>query len=588
MFVKFDKLEHKKTLLEIAIVTVVLLIALFVGFYDADNLTHPLHGDLLIEGNAVFNIHNHIPFEVDGKLQWIDERSYYFYVSPLNYYFKALFWNNSRNYIDNSTPPVVWGVLFTYLMTYFFARRYFGQKVATTALFLMALSSYWYNYVIRSLYCPWAFLPGITILVYWLYLSFHKTGRFKLMLLAGFLAGLAFYFVTWPFVIFVIPSIFLLIFFFPFQKNAIAKRFLGFLIFIGVFAFIVAAKELIFNMTGLRYKGDASGVETFCQIFFQGRWNDEKIAGAFSLINVIKKAGLNFISVLRMIFIPTDIYPGGNLVFVKPLDVVLPLMTPLVTASLVPGMIWMFIKKNKDCVFKILPFVVVVTVCMLSGMLAAPAPRYLLTIFPFVYIIAAYVIVGIYEYVKNDLRRKQLFIAFVSCFILFNAKETFSDYMGKVLPIYFKFEYNCYNSIQWPFDDLKKFLNDKREDYDIVVIPNNFTPQMISFFRLWPWFVQVDGKPPVKVLASYDGVRKGLAYLRQARFKKMLIIANTYNRLLNDEICPGWSNLVPFDKTAITEPETKILFPQAKFIKYVGCKQYPNMLALFEVEGPIK
>ena len=41
---------------------------------------------------------------------------------------------------------------------------------------------------------------------------------------------------------------------------------------------------------------------------------------------------------------------------------------------------------------------------------------------------------------------------------------------------------------------------------------------------------------------------------------------------------------MPYDKTALTATEVKELLPEAKLLKYVGCINYPEMLALFETE----
>ena len=138
--------------------------------------------------------------------------------------------------------------------------------------------------------------------------------------------------------------------------------------------------------------------------------------------------------------------------------------------------------------------------------------------------------------------------------------------------------------IQWPFESLKTFLDENKGDYDLIVIPNNFTSQMITYLRLWPWLVQVDGHPAAKAIASYSLFLKGLPFLRAEQYPNVLIITNVYNSLLNDEICPGWPNLMPYDKTALTPNDVEALFPQAKFLRYAGCTVYSQMLALYEVD----
>lgn len=603
-------LKDYELIVELVLLVIIVLIALYVGFYDSENLTHPLHGDLVLTGNTAYNIHNNIPYMVNGSLQWLDERVHYFYVSPLGFYYAALFWDNSRDYIPNLILPNILLVIFSYLVVYLFVRRYFGRNIALLGIFLMSLSTYWYNYVVRSLYIPWVALPGFCFLIYWLYVKFNEKGKIKLMAYAGLIAGLGFYFTSWPLLVTVIPSLFVLIFILPSEISK-KKRFLGCFLCILIITLIILTKEFIFLQTGLRYEGDPSGIDSFSQIFYQRRFVSS-YGNDFSYLSIISLIKSRLYSLYILIFFPTPdpnlTYVITNIIFQQSNLPAIPLISPFVLLTAIPGLLLMLFQKRY--IDRFLPVYFLFTL-IITAALIFPVSRYFIPIFPILYIASAFFIINFYVFIKyNKFNEKYnltifqeshnilnnykttyiciIFICIISAGILWNIYET-DTYMEKVLPTYSKFEYNCYNSIEWSFPELKTFLKERRTIYDLIVIPNSFTGQMVTYFRLQPGFVHLEGESYGKRVIPYNTFRNEIENInKRADFSKVLIIANNYNQLLNDQICPGWSNRLPYDKNALTMSEVEKLVPGAKFVKYVGSKNYPTMLALYEINPSIK
>jgi hypothetical protein len=573
--------NSKVKFLEIFALTSIVLVALIVGFFKPDQLAHPLQGDVVLASNITYNLHNQIPFKIGNDVQWFDERLYYFYVSPLYYYLASWFWDNNQSTILNFLPSTALCVVFTYVMSYLFFRRYFGVTVGLLALTLMALSSFWLNYVVRSMYGSWAALPGVTMLLIWCFVEFYTTTRLRWMVLAGSILGIGFYFVTWPIVVIAAPVLMISVFFLTLKRRDIEQRFFGFFIFLFIFLLLVLSKEIFFKVSGLRFPEDPSGLETFWGIFFKGRWASEQMGGQNAFTALIKNLGDHLKQMFGLFFLPVNNYPGGHLYFKEPFPVALPMITLLARLTLLPGLIVLFLRK--DIVSRLL-FIFFIGALLMTTFLTESVDRYFLTIFPLTYLLAALGIIKIYEWFQERKMNLYVYMFLVLAGLGLNVYETFALYMGRVLPIYSRFEHNCYNSIEWPFEQLRMFLKDNKKEYDLVVVPNNFTRQMLVYLRLWPGLVHKEGESFGRAAMYHEQFRQFLPGLLKNSQYNVLIISNNYNHRLDSEICPNWSHRQPFDQRAITQDEIEQALPQARFLQHVGSSNYPDLLAVYELE----
>ena len=253
-------LWNRGRVLEVTLLFGVVLLAFYVGFYDPDNLSHPLHKNLVFQGNIVFNLANDIPFETKGILQWTEEQIYYLGTSALYLLFCSFFWENSQTYVENLIPPTIFCALFTYSVVYLFTRRYLGGRVALMTLLFMALSSFWYNGILRGLSGTWASLPGFTLLSCWLLVQFLESQKRQIMLYAGLLAGVAFYFTSWPLAMLVIPSVLVLAIFLPSPNTWERRVFSCFLFNVG-FGLVITV--ISWKYTGASIAGLVSFLNEF-------------------------------------------------------------------------------------------------------------------------------------------------------------------------------------------------------------------------------------------------------------------------------------------------------------------------------------
>lgn len=571
---------NRRKLLEVICVSAIISIALFVGFYNPEELSHPLHADLLQTVNAIYNIHNNIPYEVNGKFQWISEHGRYFDVNFLFFYFCSLFWNNTKGWLQNLLLPHMLIVIAVYLSVYFFTRKYYGAKVGLIAILFMALSTHWYNYPVRLFAGAWAALPGISFILYWLYLKFSETGRFKFLFWLGLLFGLSFYFTTWPVLVIVVPSlmVFLLL---PSSRNPIKKRFLGLCLIAAIITLVILAKEMMFIATGLRYKTDPSGLTIFINTFFTGRFYNDGYSGHFSLIILLQQAGLHFKELTQALFYPGAQCTAEHPCFDKPTFTTMPLLSYLVILTAIAGLALMFKRQKHSVNFFLSGYFCFVA--LLITITFHPFGRYFLSIWPIPYIASGYFIVNTYAAIKHNVIKKRVFLSSIAAGLLLNIYQTYY-YMHKILPIYGDFKYSCYDSIEWPLPELKEALKGKNTVYDIIVVPN-VDRAYISYLRIWPDYVHLEKESYAKLILPYQDLWKTLdKALKEFPSLKVLIIANNFNQLLNDEICPACSKeRVAYDKSAFTTEGIKTLFPYAKLIRYVGNIHYPSLLAIFEI-----
>ena len=380
-----EKMKGYALIIEFILVTITIFTALYVGFYNPAELTHPLHGDLILTGNTAYDIHNNIPYVVNGSLQWIDERVHYFYVTPFYHYYAALFWDNSKDYIDNLIFSTMLLEIFSYLVVYLFVRRYYGRNVALLSLFLMSLTTQWYNYVVRSLYGPWVALPGFCILIYWLYTMFNETNKMKFMFFSGIVAGVGFYFVTWPLLVIVIPALFIVLFIIPSEISKM-RRFSGYLCCILVIISVIILKELIFLKTGLRYNGDPSGVKAFYNIFFQGAYmgrGEDQIIFMHNLIPYLHSR----VSIFGVLLFSDFSSSGYQLV------------SPLVLVTTIPGLILMLNLRQYVSRFLAVCFLVIFAIVIIF--INDSHPYYFLPVFPIVFISSAIFIERTYVFIKT-------------------------------------------------------------------------------------------------------------------------------------------------------------------------------------------
>lgn len=570
--------KYRRLLLEMLLVGITIAIAVYAGFSSPQTLSHPLHGDLVETSNAVYNIHNRIPYEVNGKDQWPDERQHYFYVNTLYYYFCSLFWNNAGDYIHNFLPPNVLILISTYVIIYLFVRKFYGTKIGLLAILLMSLSTHWYNYSSRMFDGAWLGLPGISFLIYWLYIKFNASGKLKYMAYIGVIAGVAFYFTTWPLVVIVIPSLAALILL-PHFKNPLRKKFVGLCLTLAVIISLVLIKEILFWVTGLRHKGDPSGIKTFIDIYFLGRFYKDGYLENFSLVSFLSHLVLNFKTLGKSFF-----YPGEDCIAVltcmKRTPFTITLLSPLVLFTAIPGFILM-LKDKKQLTNFFLP-ISCFFVLTLTALLFRPFGKYLLPIWPIPYIASAYFIANTYTALKKSSIKKHLFTLLLACGLALNLYQL-NYYMHKILPAFSKFEYNCYSSLEWPLAELKAFLKERKTEYDVIVIPV-LGQHHISYLRIWADFLHLEKESYARVIVPYPHLWRTFDTARFGfRDLKVLILANNFNQLLNDDICPFCDKYrVVYDKYALTVNHVRTFFPYAKFIRYVGNIHYPRLLALFE------
>ena len=571
----FQRIANRKFLSEILGLAGILWIALYVGFSDPDHLTVPLEGDLLISGNSVYNIHNNIPFEVDGALQWNDERKFYFYSAWLYFYFSSLFWDNARTYVENFIPSTIACVVFTYLVVYLFVRRYFDRSIALLTLLLMALSASWYNQMVRNLYGSWAILPGISILLYWVSIKFMQGGKWWLMGCSGLVAGLVFYFATWPLFALVVPSVALMLVIAP-SAISFKKRCWGVFLFCSAFVLVILTKEYIFLKTGLRYKEDPPGIQVLYDIYFsgvyQGRGNvgglDPLQSSFVSIIDVLLARGANMYATF---------FEGG-------LDV-----SKIVSFTAIPGICWMLLQKR--FVPRTLAMWFFVLTCAPFLAINPVAQRYLLPVWPLFYLAAAFFIINAYDFIKSYRTAKFFFVMLILMGIALNSYQTKYIFMDGYLPSRSKFEVNCNNSIEWSFPALKSFLKERKTVYDVIVRPNNINhSQMNNYFRWEPHMVHLEGESYGIQVINYNEFREEIGThpekLRQLSEAggKLLIIANNFNHLVkNNRHCGQYGARIPYDPKALTVSEVRQLMPHAKLVEYAGSIYYPELLALFEV-----
>lgn len=575
--------KYPGLLIEILLVGIIISIAIYVGFSSPQTLSHPLHGDLVETSNAVYNIHNRIPYEINGKDQWPDERQHYFYVNCLYYYFCSLFWNNAGDFIHNFILPNVLILISTYIIIYLFVRKFYGTTISLLAIFLMSLSAHWYNYCARLFDGAWLALPGISFLIYWLYLEFNTSGKLKYMVYIGIIVGFAFYFTTWPLLIIVIPSLTALTLL-PCFKNHFRKKFAGLCLTLTIIALLIAIKEILFLATGLRYKGDPSGIKTFIDIYFIGRFYKDGYMENFSLASFLSHLVFNFKELGRIFF-----YPGEDCIAVlscmKKTPFAIPLLSPLALLTAIPGF-WSMLKGRKHLANYFLP-VCFFFILALTTLVFRPLGKYLLPIWPIPYIASGYFIANTYTALKNSIMQKHIFTLLLLCGLAANLYQT-HYYMDRILPAYSKFEYNCYSNLEWPLAELKAFLRERKKEYDVIVIPM-LGQHHISYLRIWRDFVHLEKESYGTVILPYpylwltiDTARKGFRDL------DVLIIANNFNQLQDDDICPPCDKWrVIYDKDAFTTTKIQALFPYAKLIRYVGNKQYPRLLAIFEINSDI-
>jgi hypothetical protein len=562
-----------KPLAEYVLVGLIILTALFVGFWNPKEFTHPLHGDLLITGNAIYNIHNRIPYKIGEDFQWIDERVHYFYTAPLYYAYAALFWNNAKDYTDNFVPSTMLSVIAAYIVCYLFLRRFFGVSVALLSLFLMSLTGDWFNYTNRMLYGSWAFLPGVSVLLYWLYFKFIESNRLKFMFLAGMIAGLGFYFVPWPLLVVVVPMMVVCTFLVPSSSVRLERRFFGMAVLCFVVGLIILAKEIVFSLTGLRYWSDPSGIKTFYGVFFEGRYG---ASGNFG--NTFDSSQVSsWADTLR------DIFTRLSERVLKP-KLTGGLISPVVLLSFFPGVFYFLTRKS--FAHRFFAINTLLTLFFMFTFINAEQ-RYHLSVFPLVYTIAAGFLWWIYQQVAKKIILKGILIIVVLAGVGLNIYDTYFIYMKKKLPQFSQFDVNCYNSIEWPFPALKKFLRERKTVYDFIFVPQSINHhQMNVYFRWYPELLHLHGESFGQAMGYDDDLRRLLKNQNDRKIvesSKVLIIANNYNDLLKSYSTCGQSGLrLPYDEDAMTPQEVMNILPAAKLVGYAGFKGYPKMYALFE------
>lgn len=563
-------------LLELIMILVILGIAVFFGFWKPTEYTHPLHGDLVITGNGLYNIHNRIPYEVDGELQWIHERVHYFYTAPLYYAYAALFWNNAKDYADNFVFSTMLCLVVSFILSYLFMRRFFGRAVAITGLLLMSLSTDWYYYIIRMLYGPWALLPAVAVAIYWLYFKFIETDKLRFMVAAGFVAGLSFYFVPWPLLVITVPALGVCVFLVSSPERKIERRFFGWAVMLLVVAGIIALKEFIFSITGLRYKDDPSGITCFYDIFFRDRYNTMGNFGKnFDQSNTsywirAVKGGISrfYERVLQFRF------SGG-------------LLTPLVLAAFYGGLVHCFRKEGFAGRFVAVNTVVTLSVLYL---LIDAQSRYSLSVYPLAYLIAGCFLVRIYEKIYSHKRRLVLFAVALAAGLAVNINDLVNVYMAKTLRSYSTFEANCYNSIEWPLPALKKFLQERKTVYDLIVLPRTLNHhQMHMYLRWYPGTVRLDGQSYGRSLIHDDDFRERMKdpnVRAEIPRLKILVVTNNYNNLM--EGCDGCGPSgvrLPYDPDTMTVAEAQQFIPGLHVVGYAGFKDFPQMYTLLELNS---
>ena len=463
-------------------------------------------------------------------------------------------------------------MVFTYLIAYVFIKRYFDRRVALLALLFMSLTGPWYNYTVRALYNSWASLPGVCLLVFWMALKYLPLGSRKYMVYGGLMTGIAFYYTPWPLVALAVPSTLLLIFLYP-SRHLLEKRFVDCILFLLVLGGVILFKEILFIQMGWRYPVDASGIKVFYQTFYHGAYQGRGNADSFSL-------QITLPGILK--FFETRIQSMIGMIFKGGLGI-----PPIVTWTALPGLIWMLASKKQSAKF-------IALICLL--MLALPfvliksvAERYLTPIWPLFMLGSAFLIVNLYDIFARKRWAGYVIILMTSIGVLHNAYVTRQSYMYQWLPVYSTFESNCYNSIEWPFPALKQFLKDRKTVYDVIVKPNNINHnQMDSYFRWSPHLVHLEGESYGKQVVNYSRFRDRLSMGNYNRGTpgRILIIANNYNSLIKDNRhCGLYGGRFPYDPKAITMQEVTSLFPGAKFVQYAGDKNYPELLALFELDS---
>ena len=570
-----DLKRGRELTLEIVVAAGIILIALYAGFSDWEHRTHPLHGDMVLTGNAVSNLANDIPYEANGGMQWTDERNFYFYSAWLYFYFASVFWDNSSSYVENLIPSTIASVIFTYLVVYLFIRKYFDRRIALLTILLMSLSSIWYNSMVRTLYGSWASLPGFSVLLYWISIKFLQGGTWRLMVCAGVLTGFAFYYAPWPLIALVAPSVMLMLVIAP-STISFKKRCWGVFLFCSALVLIVLAKEYIFLKTGLRYKHDSSGLRVWRDIFFSGAYQGRGNADAVSSFQFTIPSILGYL-LSRGEYMYVFVFKNGLGA------------SKIALFTAIPGLFWMLFQKRP--ISRILALWLIIIFCVAFLAIKEVSGRYLFPAWPLFYLASAFFIVNIYDFAKRYKVTQYSLILLVSGGITHNAYETEVNYIEGRLHHFATFEYNCFNSIEFPFWELKQFLNKRKTAYDLIVKPTNFNhSQMNNYFRWAPHMIRPVGESYGIQVINYNEFREDIGThpekLRQLSKAggKLLIIANNFNHLVKDNRhCGQYGARIPYDPKALTVSEVRQLMPHAKLVEYAGSIYYPELLALFEV-----